>query len=361
LADGIVVHALKGKPRSPGNSHRLALLLPLDCLFWFTLILVPLLYVPDVNAQAPPDKPGAPPLDLQSFQTELARIQQTLQAKPSQPDQIAALEKNLPTSWQIETPERTYDISAEPLHSLLDAARNAPVQRSQRLSQAQEWLAELASEVNAYAATGQASPPDARAKLEKILSSPGFGTVYRQTAWDRFKQRVASWIWQKVGELLRRMSGHPIAARAMAWLILLLAVAGVALLLFRAWTRHAKFAELKAPPAPIIQSWQEWIHLAELAADRSAYRDAVHALYWAGIVYLENARILLREPSRTPRERLRQLRSPAQPTAEDVKRRDLLQALTSGLERVWYAGTPATRQDFLESSRLVQELGCRWQ
>ena len=46
---------------------------------------------------------------------------------------------------------------------------------------------------------------------------------------------------------------------------------------------------------------------------------------------------------------------------EDVKRRDLLQALTSGLERVWYAGTPATRQDFLESSRLVQELGCRWQ
>ena len=140
------MHGVEGKPRSPGNSHRLARLLALDYLLSFALLVVPLFYVRDVNAQAPPDKLAAPTLDLQSFQTELARIQRTLLAKPSQPDEIAALEKTLPTSWQLETPERMYDISAEPLHSLLNAARNAPVQSRQRLSQAQEWLAELASE-----------------------------------------------------------------------------------------------------------------------------------------------------------------------------------------------------------------------
>lgn len=356
-----VVSVAGAKLQSAGNSHALARLVTLQCLFSVALMVVPLLYVPDANAQAPVNKPAARKLDLQSFESDLARIQRALQSNPSQPDQIAALEETVPSSWQIETPERTYDISAKPLHSLLNAARNAPVQSRQRLSQAQEWLAELAFEVNAYAAAGESTPGDARAKLGKILSSPEFGRVYRQTAWERFKQRVASWIWQRVRELLRRMGGHPIAARMMAWVILLLAVTGVALLLFRAGTRGATFAELRAPPAPAIQSWQEWIHIAQLAADRGMYRDAVHALYWAAITHLENAHILRHEPSRTPRERLRQLRSSAQPTAEYVKQSDLLQALTSRLERVWYAGTPATQHDFLESSRLVQELGCRWQ
>jgi hypothetical protein len=356
-----VVDAAGTRSREARNSHRLARLLSLESSFSVALTVVLLLCIYKMNAQARPDNSDPRTLDLQSFETELARTQRALEENPSQPNQIAALEKTVPSSWHIKTPERTYDISAEPLHSLLNAARNAPVQSHQRLSQAQEWLAELAFEVNAYAAASESSPRDARAKLEKILGSPEFGTVYRQTAWERFKQRVASWISQRVGELLRRMSGHPIAARVMAWVILLLAVTGVAFLLFRAWTRRAKFAELKVRPAPLIQSWQEWIHLAHLAADRAAYRDAVHALYWAAIVYLENARILLSEPSRTPRERLWQLRSSAQPTAEYVKRRDLLQALTSRLERVWYAGAPATQHDFLESSRLVQELGCRWQ
>jgi hypothetical protein len=356
-----VVDALEGKPRSPGDSHRLARLFALDGLFVIALLLLARLWVPCANAQVlSSEKSDARSLDLQSFPTELRRIQDTLQRTPSQPDQIAALEKSLPLGWEVETPERKYEISAEPLHSLLNDARNEPSQRNQRVTQAQEWIAELASQVNAYAADGQATP-DARARLERILNSPEFGSVYRESAWERFKQRVAAWIWQKAGEWLQRMSGHPIAARAMAWLILLLAVAGVALLLFRAWTRRARFEELKAPAAPALQSWQEWIHTAQLAADRGAYRDAVHALYWAGIVYLENSRILLREPSRTPRERLRHLRFPPQPGDDDVKRRDLLQALTSGLERVWYAGAPATRQDFLETSRLVQELGCRWQ
>jgi hypothetical protein len=44
---------------------------------------------------------------------------------------------------------------------------------------------------------------------------------------------------------------------------------------------------------------------------------------------------------------------------EAAKQRDALQALTARLERIWYAGAPATQQDFLESLGLVGELGCR--
>jgi len=297
---------------------------------------------------------------LQSFEAELRRIQDAL-ANPNEPDQIAGLEASLPPYWTVDTPERKYEVSTERLRSLLEDARNDSAHRAQRIGQAQEWVGELVAEVKGYAAGGERRP-DARPKLERILAAREFATVYRQSAWERFKQRAWAWIWRMLTTLARRVGGHPIAARALFWLLLLGAVAAVALLLFRAWIRRAHFDELKAPAAPdVAQAWQEWIRAARLAADRGNFRDAVHSIYWAGIVHLESARIIPCERTRTPRERLRQLPSPQTGIGEATKRRDALQALTARLERTWYAGLPATQQDFVESLRLVEELGCQWQ
>jgi len=134
----------------------------------------------------------------------------------------------------------------------------------------------------------------------------------------------------------------------------------VAMLVFRAWQRRARMEELKAPVAPrVTQTWQEWMRAASVAADGSRFRDAVHSLYWAGIVCLEDTGVIPRERWRTPRERMRRL---ASDRVHDIaKQRDALRALTARLERIWYAGAPATQQDFVESLGWVEELGCRRQ
>ena len=98
------------------------------------------------------------------------------------------------------------------------------------------------------------------------------------------------------------------------------------------------------------------MRVAKLAADSGRFREAVHSLYWAGIVCLEDSRVIPRERWRTPRERMRRLTS--ERTHESTKQRDALQALTARVERIWYAGIPATQQDFLESVGFAEELGC---
>jgi hypothetical protein len=110
------------------------------------------------------------------------------------------------------------------------------------------------------------------------------------------------------------------------------------------------------------QTWQEWIHAAREAADCGDFRDAIHAVYWAGIVCLEDSGVLARELSRTPRERVRQLaaaRSDAAPPGA-AERRASLSALTRHLEHTWYAQMPATEPDFLDSLKLAEALGCKW-
>ena len=221
----------------------------------------------------------------------------------------------------------------------------------------------MEAEVDGYAANGEPGQMNARAKLEQILAAREFGTVYKESAWDRLKDRVWAWIFGKLAGLARRMGEYPTASRVLLWLLLLGAVACIGLLVFRAWARRAGYDGLKAPAMPAVtQSWQEWIRAARLAAERADFREAVHALYWAAIVHLEDSRVLPRERSRTPRERLRRLlRSTQSSTGEDGKLPVLLQTLTARLERTWYAGQPATQQDFLESLQLAEELGCRLQ
>jgi Domain of unknown function (DUF4129) len=314
---------------------------------------------------------GTGSLNLQSLQAELRRIISALMAHPS-PDQIAALETKLPPYWAVQTAERKYEVPTEPLRSLLEDAPKNPSQQAQRIAQAQEWVEELAAEVDGYA-SGETQPPDVRAKLTQILAAREFRTSYQQSAWEQFKQRVWTWLLRQLAALVRRMGSHPIASRALFWLILLGGVAGMALLLFRAWTRRAHFNELIAAGRPAVsQSWQQWIRAARVAADGGAFRDAIHSLYWAAIVQLEDSRVIARERSRTPRERLRQLPSPAQLSidpanateariAQASRLQNALQVLTARLESTWYAGQPATRQDYVESLQLVEELGCRWQ
>jgi hypothetical protein len=300
--------------------------------------------------------------DLPTFQTELHGIQNKLLQAASNPNGIAEVEATLPQSWIVVTSEGEYRISGEPLRELLEDAKKQPAQRSERIRQAQEWVGESTEEVDGYASLNARRDANAHDKLDQILSRREFNNVYSQSAWEQFRQRALDWIGRMITRLFERMGNHPIAARALFWLMLLGGVTALALLLFRTWAKRARGVELKVKPEFVsTQSWQEWIHDARLAADAGSFREAIHSLYWAGIVYLEAYRVIPCERSRTPRERLRGLpASTPNASGDPENRRELLQALTSRLERTWYANLPTTRQDYLEYMQLVEELGCKW-
>ena len=181
------------------------------------------------------------------------------------------------------TPTRS---PANPLRALLDRAMRDPARQATHVREAAQWTRELADEADGYAASDE-QQPDARAKLQRILAAREFDTEYKQSGWDRLQQRFWAWVGRMLDRLAGRMSRYPIAARGLFWLLLMSAVACVALLVFRAWQRRARVEELKAPVAPkATQTWQEWMRAAKLAADGGNFRDAVHSLYWAGVVGL---------------------------------------------------------------------------
>jgi hypothetical protein len=108
------------------------------------------------------------------------------------------------------------------------------------------------------------------------------------------------------------------------------------------------------------RSWQEWIRAAREAAAHGDFREAVHSVYWAGIVNLEDSGVIEPDRTRTPREYLRAVaESSGDAPAPSAKLRAPLAALTSRLERVWYGLRPAGAEDFQECMERVQELGCR--
>jgi hypothetical protein len=84
---------------------------------------------------------------------------------------------------------------------------------------------------------------------------------------------------------------------------------------------------------------EDWRRQAEQEAAKGAWREAIHALYWAAIVHLERRRAWKHNPSRTPREYLRLLK------AGSTEQREL-RRLTSALEQNWYGQRDANAEEF---------------
>ena len=92
-----------------------------------------------------------------------------------------------------------------------------------------------------------------------------------------------------------------------------------------------------------------WAARARAYAEGGEWREAVHALYWASIVALEDRRTLRRSGTRTPREALR-LIDPASHLREPLR------AQTGEFERIWYGLRPAGREDYARVLALYEEV-----
>ncbi|HEY4742171.1 MAG TPA: DUF4129 domain-containing protein [Candidatus Acidoferrales bacterium] len=338
----------------------------LTALDWIALVVLFALSATVVAAQTNPPAPGpyeSSPFDPPAFAAELNQLKTSLKplhAQGSRED-LAAFRTRLPVKWRVDTPDRSYEISSEPLRSiLLDAERN-PSARASHIEEAESWLGNLANQVQNYSSHISSPNLMARKELDEILRRREFSAIRPPNAWDRLKQRISDWLLRLIENLLHQIGRHPLGAKFLFWFLLAAAVAWIALMLFRYWGTRARMEEMQnIEHVAAHRSWQEWIRAARLAADAGNFREAVHSTYWAGITYLEDLGVVEPDRTRTPREYLRLVEeSVGDLPSQRAQRRESLAVLTTRLERIWYGLRPARVEDFQDCMHQVEELGCR--
>jgi hypothetical protein len=281
-----------------------------------------------LSAASAPGQSGTVFPDPNSLAAELHRLEK---AGP----QVVS---SLPPSWVVENHGRRYSISTAPLRKI----PNAPDQV--------RWLDHLAQQLDSSSAAAGA-PASARVQLDRILARREFAGVGPPSPWARLFQFIGDWIFGILRKIFDFARQHPTGETILFWLLAAVA-AGVPifwLLRLRGGKRRTVPSQAE-PPVP-DWNWQRWVVLAREARERGDARAAIHCAYWAGVVRLQGVRLLPRDLTRTPREYLRLMpdRDGSYPP---------LAALTSALERVWYADRPAGPDDLRESINHLEALGC---
>lgn len=328
-----------------------------------------------VPCLASPQKPGPTAVqstaaeDPTAFAAELRALEAKLLGGNGTANEALALRRRLPSSWTVETPERRYEISSEPLRDLLDRAARDDAHRKEILKQAGMWAENAATQAEGYVASESAasssSGATARAKLEQILKRREFSPARPPSAWDQLRQRIGQWVLRMFEKLFGSMARHPIGSKLLFWFIIFGVVCWLVTMLVRFWTGRGRNIALQSiGTITAHRSWQEWIREAQDAAARGEFREAIHLLYWAGITRLEDLSILTVDHTRTPREQLRLLSNPAKsgtPMAASATpaQRAPMVGLTIQFERVWYGRRRASVEDFRECLKHVEDLGCR--
>jgi hypothetical protein len=237
------------------------------------------------------------------------------------------------------------------LRDALKQARTAkPEARQQLMSVATSRLKEMEQESGG--STGVANFKEARASADKILSAAEFKPGAGPTLWERWMAKF----WGFIERVLDRLSD---VGDAVPWLgtalefLLFVAVAAVLLLFVLRRVKQQRLRVLTGEGAAGMSAWdreaEDWARMAERSAAAGDWREAVHELYWAAIVYLEARRAWRHNPTRTPREYVRLLKA-------DSEQQRLLRGLTQVLERVWYGLQAADREEYEQARTMFDGL-----
>ena len=254
----------------------------------------------------------------------------------------------LPLAWQVETPDRSFSISSEPLRVLL--ARQAdPKERALNNARGAAWLDHLADYLEGLrhgirAARGHKNAPTSRAS-SRVRNSPA---MPRPRAGSCSSREFVNWIREMLERIFSFAAQHPSGSKILFWVVVTGAIGILGSWLLRLWAHANQTLSLIAPErVGRVRTWEEWLRASRAAADRGDPREAIRLAYWAGVVRLQEVRALPVNTSQTPRENLRLLSepkpggAPASPAFQES-----LSGLTSGLERFWYARRLAGPDDF---------------
>lgn len=206
------------------------------------------------------------------------------------------------------------------------------------------------------ARTGAAAALDeaaVRAELEDILSRPEYNRVYGARR-DGVRERIGRAIERALGwlgQLLQPGGGARtgrLAALVLAWLVVIGFVAlltAIALRLARRGANRRAGAAAADPAGYDLPTAGPLIRRAALLAEQGDYRGAFRCAYLASIAYLDQARALRFDRSRTNWEYMRDL----QAGGHEVPR-SLLEPLTMHFDRVFFGRGDCGRHDYLDAA-----------
>ncbi len=258
--------------------------------------------------------------------------------------EIAPVVAALPEQWAVSTPDSNYIISTKPLRDLL-----AQTPRGSGLPQAKEWLEHLAAHLGGSSVAPRASS-NASQELTSILSRREFEGVRPPSGWLLLQELIRNWLGRFFQRLFGFVVQYPTESKIFFWTLIGGAVLAFLVWLFRRWDR-AELLSMNIPSDATPRTSNQWIVAARAFSAEGDFSKAIQCIYWAAIIRLEEIGKLPRNRPHTPREYLG-LVSTAQYSAP-------LAALTKQLERCWYAGMPASAQDFAACLSALEALGCR--
>src|SRR5580698_9853216 len=189
--------------------------------------------------------------------------------------------------------------------------------------------------------TQQAEFAQAQTAVGKILADEEFQRP-EPTWWDRVKAKILGLIMRIFFGINRVTTRSPWLGRTLEWLLFIGAAVGLLVWVMRTVQRQRLRVAMGGEPAKATASTREtddWRRQAEQDAAKGAWREAIHALYWAAIMHLERRRAWRHNPSRTPREYVRLLNAGSSEQRE-------LRGLTGALEQSWYGQREASATEF---------------
>lgn len=321
------------------------------------------------SAETPASNSAAVDLDSRAYLGTLRRVSAAVQDSVSHPANIGPLRASLPKSWRVGAGEQQIELSTEWLDSSLAALQTNPATRASVQKDILGHLKILQEQAETLEAPGPSAPSsNARERLTAILQRSEFNSVQQPTWWESFTARVGLWVRRLLTKLFSGNGKRQTLRVVFVWTAIALLFIFLAWILSRALVRAAKHTALElGHPLPAGKSWRDWAQEALAAAKQSRFRDAIHLGYWAGIYRLQDLGALHLELARTPREYLRMLEptasnsAPLSPSAANsTEYRPALARLTRKLERTWYGFEPATRDDFAETIKNLEALGCHF-
>jgi hypothetical protein len=191
----------------------------------------------------------------------------------------------------------------------------------------------------------------AQAAAQRILAGAEFQRE-PPTLWDTIKQKIGDALIRLFVGIDRVTSASPWMGRALEWSLFLAAAVGLLVWGLRTVQRQRLRVALGGEPARTAERARErddWWRLAEVEAAKGAWREAIHAVYWAAIIHLENRRAWRHNPARTPREYVRLLKPGSAEQRE-------LRGLTGALEKIWYGQQEARAEEYHEARESFERL-----
>ena len=258
--------------------------------------------------------------------------------------EMAGVLAGLPREWYVSTSEGSYTISSQPLRDLIAA---------QNRTQAKAWLEHLAVHLGGSSAAPRSSA-HAIQELTRILARREFEGIGPPSPWELLQERIRAWVGRFFERFFGFVAQYPTESKIFFWTLIGAAALVFLIWLFRRWDR-AELVLMNIPSDVSPRTSNQWIVAARAASSQGDFRKAIQCAYWAAIVRLEELGTLPRNRPHTPREYLGLVSTARGGGTYSAP----LGALTTQLERCWYAGMTATAQDVSACLSALEAFGCR--